>query len=253
LHHPFDASTFVAQQRSLDHDVVILPGPLVTQFAEAGCLIPESGLESVIGVWRAPERLPRAPAWRNRTIGLIDVQVFGEIGLIPARRSAAGRPGTVPFGPQTAPRGARNGVIVSEIRPTPNGTVAMRGPMVSRSPFPPGVERTPLPHLKVGANGFVDTGYACWSDRDNAPLIVTGPPPGMISVGGYRFVMRDLQDAVGAVDAGATLAALPDALVGHRLAGAAPDPARMQQSLAGHGVNPLLVNAFRERKSDARA
>ena len=28
-------------------------------------------------------------------------------------------------------------------------------------------------------------------------MVVTGPPPGMVSVGGYRFVVRDLQDIVG--------------------------------------------------------
>ena len=68
-----------------------------------------------------------------------------------------------------------------------------------------------MPQLKVATGGFVDTGFACWSDQGNAPLVVTGPPPGMVSVGGYRFVMRDLQDAVAEVDAAATLAALPDA------------------------------------------
>jgi hypothetical protein len=60
-----------------------------------------------------------------------------------------------------APRAA---FIVGEMRATTGGTVAMRGPMVPRFPFPPGVERTSLPQLKVAADGFVDTGYACWSD-----------------------------------------------------------------------------------------
>jgi len=245
LHHPFDAAAFAAQQQAMAPHVAVLPGPLVAQFAEAGCL--EGGLDSVIGVWRAPERLPRAPAWRDTTIGLVDVQVFGEIGLIPARRGPGGRPAAIPFGPITAPRGTKGAVIVGEVRPTPNGTVAMRGPMVPRCPFPPGVERTALPQLKVAANGFVDTGYACWSDRDNAPLMVTGPPPGMISVGGYRFIMRDLQDIVSELSPGATLAALPDPLAGHRLAGAAPDRAAVQQALGGRGVNPLLIDAFRRR------
>ncbi len=107
----------------------------------------------------------------------------------------------------------------------------MRGPMVPRCAFPPGVERTTLPHFRVAANGFVDTGYACWSDRDDAPLVVTGPPPGMIGVGGYRFVMRDLQDIVDTADPTATLAALPDALSGHRLAGSAPDRVHTQDEL----------------------
>ena len=182
---------------------------------------------------------------------MIDIQVFGEIGLVGARRGAGGRPGVVPFGPIAAPRGTKGGVIVGEVRATANGTVAMRGPMVPRFAFPPGVEGTTLPHLKVATGGFIDTGFACWSDRDNAPLVVTGPPPGMVSVGGYRFLMRDLQDTIAEVDPGATLAALPDAMTGHRLAGSSSDADGVQQALIGRGLNPLLANAFRERRPQA--
>jgi hypothetical protein len=75
-------------------------------------------------------------------------------------------------------------------------------------------------------------------------LAVTGPPPGLVSVGSYRFVVRDLQEIVGMVASEATLAALPDALVGHRLAGSAADRERVQEALTRLGVNPLLVGAF---------
>ena len=163
---------------------------------------------------------------------MIDVQVFGEIGLIPARRGraagrASSRSGRLPCraAPKAASSSARSGA-------TTNGTVAMRGPMVPRCPFPPGVERTTLPHFKVAPNGFVDTGYACWSDRDNAPLVVTGPPPGMISVGGYRFVMRDLQDTIAEVDPAARWLRCPTRL--RASAGRlGRDPAGVQRPLAG--------------------
>jgi hypothetical protein len=79
-------------------------------------------------------------------------------------------------------------------------------------------------------------------------MVVTGPPPGMVAVGGYRFIMRDLQDTIGEADAGATLAALPDSLVGHRLAGSAADRDAMQAALTQRGVNPLLADAFRDRR-----
>jgi hypothetical protein len=183
---------------------------------------------------------------------VIDIQAFGETGLIPARRSYNGRPAVTPFGVLAVPRGTKGGVVVGEVRPSAGGTIMMRGPMVPRCPFPPGIERTSLPRLRVSSSGFVDTGYACSSDRDRAPLVVTGPPPGMISVGGYRFMMRDLQHAVEAADASATLAAFPDANTGHRLAGSAPDRARTQHALAERGANPLVINAFRERPSTDR-
>ncbi len=253
LHHPFDPDTFVAQQRAMNLDAVVLPGPLVGQLTEAGALDVDSGLSSVLAVWPAPDRLARSPVWRKAGADLVDVQVFGEVGLIAARRGSGGRTGGVPFGPLAVPRGSKGGVIVGEIRATTNGTVAMRGPMVPRYAFPPGVEQTNLPHLNVAASGFVDTGFACWSDQGNAPLLVTGPPPGMVSVGGYRFLMRDLQDAICEVDATATLAALPDAMSGHRLAGSSFDPVGLQEALRGRGANPLLVNAFRERRPPAGA
>ena len=58
-------------------------------------------------------------------------------------------------------------------------------------------------------------------------------------------VYRRLFDAEGS-----TLAALPDGLSGHRLAGVAADRAAVRRLLAEQGVNPLVVSAFRERRSD---
>jgi hypothetical protein len=117
---------------------------------------------------------------------------------------------------------------------------------VPRFPFPPGIERTTLPQLKVGPGGFVDTKFACRGDQRQSTMVVSAPPPGTVSVGGYRFMMRDLQDVVAEVDVEATLAALPDVTMGNRLAGSSSDLAGIQRALAGRGVNPLLVNAFRE-------
>jgi hypothetical protein len=247
LHHPFDQAALGSQLQSMPFDAAILPGPLVAPFAETGYLSPGTGLRRLLAVWRAPERLPRAPTWRDTGIVMTDIQVFGEIGLVPARRGPSGRPAAAPFGPVTVPRGANGGVIVAEARPTANGTVALRGPMVPRRAFPPGVERTSLPHLKIAANGFVDTGYTCWGDNENAPLVVTGPPPGVVAVGGYRFVMRDMQDMIAALDSTATLAALPDALSGHRLAGSSADRGAIQAALTERGANPLIADAFRDR------
>jgi hypothetical protein len=205
----------------------------------------------VVAVWRAPERLARAPAWRDPAIGMMDIQVFGEIGLIAARRGQTGKPAAVAFGAVAAPRSSKGAIVVGEVQPTARGTVALRGPMVPRCAFPPGAERTAMPHLPVAANGFVDTGYACVNGHDTAALVVTGPPPGVVSVGGYRFVIRALQDAVGQIENGATLAALPDAFCGHRLAGSAADRETVAAALAELGVNPLVIGAYRDRRRPA--
>jgi acyl-CoA synthetase (AMP-forming)/AMP-acid ligase II len=245
LHQPFDPDTFLAQRRTLNCGTAIVPGPLAAQLAESGHLAGGAGLTSVIGVWRAPEGAARALPWREPRTRLIDVHVFGETGVITACRGADGRPGAIPFGVVFAPRGPKGAVVVAEIAPTANSTVALRGPMVPRAAFPPGAERSGLPHFKIGNSGFVDTGYPC---RIDSPMIVTGPPPGIISFGGYRFVERELHDLVARPENGAgSLAVLPDALAGHGLAGTAADRTLVQQSLAKLGANPLLVDAFRDR------
>jgi hypothetical protein len=47
------------------------------------------------------------------------------------------------------------------------------------------------------------------------------------------------------------LTALPDRLIGHRLAGRAKDNARARDALLELGLNPLMTEAFRERSSAA--
>ena len=63
-------------------------------------------------------------------------------------------------------------------------------------------------------------------------------------------MLKELQDYVGHIAEGATLAALPDALAGHRLAGVAADRGAIRAALIAQGANPLIVAAFRERRGD---
>ncbi|MGN6571703.1 MAG: AMP-binding protein [Pseudolabrys sp.] len=71
--------------------------------------------------------------------------------------------------------------------------------------------------------------------------------PGAVTVGAYRFRQTALDAAVAAVDPSALIAALPDALLGNRLAGHASDAARIAGNLFAHGANPLVAGAFRAR------
>jgi hypothetical protein len=242
LHHPFDPDAFKAQAQANPCDTVVVPGPVVPQLAQAGLLTAQDGLEQVLGVWRAPERLVRAAGWHDRAIAMVDIQVFGETGLIAATRGADGRPAAIAVGPQRAPRAGKTGIVVSEVATSPGGTLALRGTMVPICPFPPGAERGDLPFVKVGADGFADTGYPCRPGPDGT-LGVSAPPPGLVGVGGYRFVMHELQDQ--AASTGGTLAVLPDALMGARLAGTARHHLAAREALTALGSNPLLTNAFR--------
>jgi len=184
LHHPFDLDAYLAQFTTVDADCVLLPGSIAGQLAEGSR--PRMGTVSpdIIAVWRAPERLTQALPWRDAGARMTDILAFGEVGLVAARRGRSGKPAIIPFGMVPAPRAAAsNNIIVAEIRPTAKGTVAMRGPMVPQAPFPSGAERGRAPYLRISANGYVDTGSPC---RPNtAAMVVTGPPPGMATVGDY--------------------------------------------------------------------
>ncbi|HWE79981.1 MAG TPA: hypothetical protein VG270_15820, partial [Pseudolabrys sp.] len=72
-----------------------------------------------------------------------------------------------------------------------------------------------------------------------------------ITIGGYNFRHSALDAAVLAIDPHATVAALPDAVLGQRLAGHAADPSAVAARLLDAGVNPLLAGAFRQRRSAA--
>jgi hypothetical protein len=123
--------------------------------------------------------------------------------------------------------------------------------LVPHHSFPPGIEVSGLPYFKIGPGGLVDSGYTCRIDSVTKAIVVTGPPPGIVSVGGYRFPLHDLQEIVTRVDSGATVAALPDPIIGQRLIGNAADRETMQAALNLVGVNPLIVAAFRDRSGMA--
>jgi hypothetical protein len=233
LHHPFDGSVVAAQREDVDCAVAVVPGPLVPALTDAGALAPGGKLQRVVALWRAPEQMRRATDWLPLSPTLTDVQVFGEIGLIAARRGRYGMPAPIPLGPLTAPRGEKAARTVIEVKRTTAGTLALAGPMVPAKITLPGP-----------ADRFVDTGFPCRIGADAATIEVGGPPPGLVGSGGYRFVMHALSALVSRIDPDGVLVALPDALAGHRLAGTAPDRDAIHAALQEMGANALLVAAF---------
>jgi hypothetical protein len=243
LHHPFAPSVFATQCAEEQCTVAVLPGGMAMRLAGGGLIAPH--LHSVLAIWRAPERLAASADWTGSAT-LVDVPVFGEIGLLPSRRGADGKPGAFATGRLVLPRGAPQGMHVLTVTRTAGGTLALSGPMVPHAPFPPGADRGSTPRLKI-ADGSIDTSYPCRIDRETGLLTVDAPPAGMVSVGGYRFALRAAQDLIAGIEDGSTLAALPDLLAGHRLAGAGADREAICDALLAHGANPLLVAAFRRK------
>jgi hypothetical protein len=246
LHHPFDAEVLEQQINEQSCDTLIAPAQLALRLADIDLAARLPSLRNVIGLWRAPEQVASSPVWTSEQATLTDVYLFGEAGLFGARRTADGAPALVLPGPHGSPREAAGASISGEIFLTPKGTLALRGPMVTPAAYAP----PPPPSDSLVAQpprDFVDTEYAARLDRSTGAICITAPPSGIMAVGGYRFLSGDLQEWARRLGQGALLTALPDRLIGHRLAGRAQDNARARDALGELGLNPLMVEAFRDR------
>lgn len=241
LHHAFDPDIFAAQCRERTGGTIVLPGPALAALAEAGHL--GDTAQTIVALWRAPERMAAAASWQGKAT-LVDIASFGEAGLIAARRAMDGTASPIPYGIVSAPHGAPGAVTVAETVRTAAGTLGLRGPMVPSQAFPPAVESP----WAVDAAGFADTGFGCRLDRDSNTLTVSGGPGSITAIGGYRFRQHQVDADVADADAAATIVALPDALLGTRLAGHAQEPAQIRTELQARGLNPLISAAFLARK-----
>jgi hypothetical protein len=248
LHHPFDADVLEHQLHEQACDVLVAPAPLALRLAEAGALARIPALRHVIALWRAPEQVASSTAWPAEQATLTDVYLFGEAGLFGACRGNDGMPVLIEPGLQAAPCHAADSSVTGEILLTPNGTLALRGPMIAVAAYAPAA-RSGNPLNAQPPLDHVDTGYAARLDRTTGALCITAPPSGIMAVGGYRFLAYDLQEWAKRLGQGALLTALPDRLSGHRLAGRAQDNARAREAFSELGLNPLMSEAFRDRAS----
>ncbi|MGA9004353.1 MAG: AMP-binding protein [Pseudolabrys sp.] len=248
LHHGFDSDAFAAQCGTFDDGTVILPAAAITAIAEAGLLT--NPRQTFVALWRTPERLTAAKAWEGPS-PLVDVTSFGEIGLIAARRGENRLPAPIPYGVGSSRRPPGAPTVIETTR-SEVGTLALRGRMVPTQSFPPAAERGQAQSASPNAD-YVDTGFACNVDRHARTLIVTAPPPGITAIGGYRFPLNDVDELVAQTDPGATIVTLPDADLGQRFAGSAPDRADLLAKLKARGVNPLISVAFQPRGSSEAA
>jgi hypothetical protein len=243
LQHPFSADVFALQRDRERCTLAVVPGPLLSTLADAQLL----GPAAVLALWRTPERLTPANLLLTdpgRTI--VDLWAFGEIAVVASRRGPNGHP----EGPALPSMGHNPASATLRVEATRSqaGTLALRGAIVPRHQFPLGTERGGPLRLKIDESGFVDTGYPCRFDRASNRMVITGPPSGIVSVGGYRVPLRELEETVARIDPGSSVAALPDALTGQRLAGVAADRQAVLRALTAQGAQPLLTAAFGEHR-----
>lgn len=247
LHHPADLPVLESQIAGDAPAALVAPALLALRLAESGALARATSLHHVIGLWRTPDRVAASDDWAVAGITMTDVYLFGEIGLFAARRGDDGAPAAILPGPLSALRAAPGASTIGELVVTPNATLALRGAMVPQAAYraPPCGD----PLMEATAPDHVDTGYAVRVDRAGGALALTAPPVGVVAVGGYRFRSQDLDAWAANLAPGTTLTALPDPLNGFRLAGRATDNRRAREALGELGLNPLMVEAFRERSA----
>ncbi len=247
LHHPADLPVLEKQIVEGHNDTLIAPASLALRLAESGVFArPQAAITNIIGLWRTPERVLASDDWRDASSTLTDVYLFGEAGLFAVRRQADGSPAPITPGPFGAPRAAASSKSIGEIIITPKATLALRGAMVPVAAYrvPQGESLT-----EAAQPDYVDTGYAAQFDRATGAVGITAPPRGIVGVGGYRFLSQELDEWAKRLAAGAMLTSLPDQLNGFRLAGRAQDNRRTREALGELGLNPLMVEAFRDRSS----
>jgi hypothetical protein len=245
LHHPFDPEVLEQQINASACDVLVAPAPLVQRLDEAGMLARTPTLRHMVGMWRAPEQVAASPAWESRQATLTDIYVFGEAGLFGARRGDDGLPQTIMPGSHGAPRAVASSSIAGEIIITPKGTLGLRGPSVPVLAYATPAEPGSLSSAPQADH--VDTGFAARLDRATGAVFITAPPTGIMAVGGYRFLAHDLNEWAKRLGPNTMLTALPDRLSGYRLAGRATHNARARDALTELGLNPLMIEAFRDR------
>jgi hypothetical protein len=249
LHHPFDDEIFEIQIHQDGCDTLVAPAPLALRLTEFEGPSRMPTLRTVIGLWRAPEQITSSPSWTSADATFTDVYLFGEAGLFGARRGDDGAPVPIMPGPHGAPRSVAGSSVAGETLITSKGTLGLRGPMVTIAAYAP---PTPVGDAMIAPppRDYVDTEYAARLDRSSGAIFITSPPSGTMAVGGYRFLSHDLQEWGRRLGQGALLTALPDRLSGYRLAGRAQDNARAREALAELGLNPLMVEAFRDRTNN---
>ena len=218
LQHAFDAGAFA--QAAVSCDAIVVPAPLLADLASDGVIDAQS--KTIIALWPSPERAETAPRMSG---SIVDLRVFGEVGVVATRRNDDGAIAALPIGSM-----ARIGL---DLKRTDSGTLALRGIMIG------------LPGGTAPPDDFIDTGYPCRAAT--GCLVVTGAKPGMITIGGYRLPRSDLDALATTLQADELIAALPDKLLGQRLAAAKTGRDDVADMLTARGVNPLIAGAFGRR------
>jgi hypothetical protein len=203
-------------------------------------------LRSCIAVHRSPQTL--SLDFGNVAAELlVDLTILGETGAIALHREDARRSRPVPLGAVTAPSGAAGAPVVIDTRIGADGILALSGAMIPRRQFSP---EPGSPQLETDRDNYVKTGFKC--EYRMGKLAIEPSPEGIATVGGIRYGLDDLNRRVAKSAHGATVQALPDALLGQRLRVFAESELAVK-SLKDAGHSALVFEAVETRAARRRA
>jgi hypothetical protein len=208
---------------------------LVAPAAAARALAAQHPFASCVAVHRSPRTfsLDFSGCKASR---LIDYFTIGEFAVVAMAREDPRRPMPLPLGPIAALSGSAGAPIVVETR-LRDGEIHVRGPMV--------------PDLPAGGDGFVATGWRAESDG-NGGLVVTGAPERVVTLGGLRFGLDDLQSRVAEIASGLKLFVVEDNMLGERLRLEGADAATAA-ALEAAGHSRLVIEAAQQSAAPRRA
>ncbi len=224
---------------------------------KAHLVAPASSLGEVAGAFKRPFKSCVAVHRSPQTLSLdfsgvaaeffVDLTIFGEVGAIALYREDARRSRPIPLGAISAPSGATGAPVVIDTRIGADGILALSGAMIPRRQFSPEPE---APQLETDRDNYVKTGYRC--EYRMGKLQIEAAPDGIATVGGLRYGLDDLNRRVAKSASGATVQALPDALLGQRLRVFAESELAIN-ALKDAGHSALVFEAVETRAAQRRA
>jgi hypothetical protein len=169
---------------------------------------------------------------------IVDLLAFGELGVIPLLRHDKRVSRDIPLGGIRAPSGAAGAPVVVETKLS-NGQIGLRGPMVPKESFPPGLGSFRTPRDE---EGFVRTGYK-GRNGGSGGLIVGDGPDRVILTGGLRFGLDDLQSRFSTCGYEVKVSSIKDPLLGDRLHIEAADRDAVAAALLAAGHSQIVIDA----------
>lgn len=214
----------------------------------AHLIAPAAALKQLAAAGRGPFASCVAVHRSNRTHALdysavnaariVDFYNFGEIGAVVLMRKDARSATPVPVGAISAPSGMVGAPNVVEVGSS-GGQIWLRGPTVPHESYPRGLANF---RLARDADGFVRTGFRCRSNG-NGGLVIEAGPDRVVSIGGLRFGLDDLQTRFSAIAENVRVSAIEDPLLGERLRIEAADPEAAAAALLAAGHSQLVIDA----------